>query len=273
MGFIASRKLRGLFGAAAIAATSMVLGVTNAAASTNATCAGGSVAAGTYQSLTVTGMCQVLSGDVTVTRNITITAGGGLNAAFFGSNLNVGRNVIILPGAVGIVLGCEPFAFPCFNDPNRNTGGTPGMQTNDVVGGNFVSEGAALVLVHHNTIWGEVAQTGGGGGLTCAPLFENGPPPYTTYEDNTIHGDVTVADLHTCWSGIFRNTVSGSVNWNDNVTFDPDGNEVSGNIIAGNLNCFDNKPAAQFGDSAGVPNTVGGATRGQCLNLAGNSVG
>jgi hypothetical protein len=273
-----SRKLLSVLGSGAVAAMFMASGVTNAAAAANATCNGGSVAAGTYTSLTVTGVCFVNSGNVTVTQNLTIAPGGGVNAAFFGSNLTVGHQLLIQSGAL-LVLGCEPFAFPCFNDPKANQGGTLGIQTNDSVGHNLVSSGATLVLVHHSTISGNVVQTGGGGGLPCVELFPNGPPPYTTYEDNTIGGNVTVTGLQTCWDGFFRNNVAGNVNWNNNVTWnghvpdnppvdgDEDGNEISGNIVQGNLNCFGNFPAAQFGDSAGVPNTVSGATRGQCTAL------
>ena len=266
------RKALSLLGAGVVAAMYMATGITNVAADSNATCASGSVAPGTYRSLTITGFCNLDSGNVTVERNVTITGTGGLNAGFFGSDLTVGRDILIQPGGL-VLLGCEPIASPCFNDPNRDKGGTTGWQTNHSVGHNFVSKGGVLVVVHHTTFWGEVAQTGGGGGLSCAQLFPMGPPAYTTYEDNTIHGDITVAGLHTCWSGIFRNNVWGTVNWNDNVTGDPDGNEVSGNLVHGNLNCFNNAPAAQFGDSAGVPNTVIGTTRGQCNNLLANSIG
>jgi hypothetical protein len=273
------RKLPAFVGAAALASMFMGTGVvTAAAAPLNATCAGGSVAAGTYRSLTITGFCNVDSGNVKVKRNLTIAPGGGLNAAFSGSDLSIRGDLVIKPSGL-VILGCEPSAFPCFNDPNGSTGGTPGYETNHTVRGDMIAKGATLVLVHHNTIWGEVSQTGGGGGLPCVSLFPQGPPAYTTYEDNKIHDDVTVSGLNTCWSGFFRNTVWGEVNWNHNTTWDgtpeppgdpsvhgdEDGNEIANNTIYGDLNCFHNMPVMQFGDSAGTPSTVYGDARGQCV--------
>jgi hypothetical protein len=64
-----------------------------------------------------------------------------------------------------------------------------------------------------------------------------------------------------------RNSVSGSVNLNDNVLVDPDGNEYVTNTINGNLNCAGNSPAPQFGESGGSPNNVTGAKTGQCSVL------
>jgi hypothetical protein len=279
------RRVLGILGAASLVAMLMAVGMTNVAADEKgdkgdkgATCAGGSVAPGTYKSLTITGLCNLDSGNVTVKHDLTVAAGAGLNAAFSGSNLTVGRDLLLRSGGL-LILGCEPFAFPCFNDPNGQKGGTVGVQTNHRIGRDFISRGGKLVLLHHSTIGGEVSQTGGGGGLPCVEVFPKGPPPYTTYEDNVIHGDVTVSGLHTCWAGFFRNVVHGDVSWNNNRTWDgtpeppgnpavhgdEDGNEITTNTIHGDLNCFNNMPAIQFGDSGGVPNTVSGETRGQCL--------
>lgn len=270
------RKLPSILGVAALVVTFMASGAVSAAAATNATCAGGVIAHGTYRSLTITGFCNLAAGNVTVQRNLVIESGGGLNAAFAGSDLRVGGNLRVRPSGI-LVLGCEPFAFPCFNDLNAKSGGTPGMQTNDSVGRNLISDGATMVLAHHSVFWGDVVQVGGGGGVNCKTL-PFGPPAYTTYEDNTMHGDVTVSGLHTCWSGFFRNTVSGDVRWSKNVTWDgtpeppgdptlhgdEDGNEVATNTVHGDLSCFNNVPAVQYGDSQGSPNIVFGDIRGQC---------
>jgi hypothetical protein len=257
------RKLPSLVGAAALAAMFMGSGVVHAAAAPmhNATCAGGSVAAGTYRSLTITGLCSVDSGNVVVKHNLTIARGGGLNAAFSGSNLTIGGDLIIRPSGL-VLLGCEPSGSPCINDPSAST--------DHSIGGDLIAKGATLVVVHHTTIWGGVSQTGGGGGLSCAPLFPQGPPAFTTYEDNTIHEGVRVSGLRTCWTGFFRNTVWGDVKWNHNTTWDgvngdEDGNEIADNTIHGDLSCFDNMPAMQFGDSGGTASTVYGDVRGQCV--------
>lgn len=268
-----SRKLLGLLAAGALAAAWTVSGGIAAAAASDATCVGGSVAHGTYDSLTIAGFCAVDSGGVNVRDDLTILPGGGLLAAFAGSDLRVGGRLRVNSGL--LVLGCEPFAFPCFNDPSPQTGGTPGFLTNDRVQGGLRATGAILMLVHHSTIFDGVSQTGGGGGVPCV-LLPFGPPAYTTYEDNTIHGDVTVSGLHTCWDGFFRNTVFGDVRWNGNITWDgtlpdippvngdDDGNEIATNTIHGDLACFGNTPVMQFGDSGGTPSTVFGDASGQC---------
>ena len=230
------------------------------AATGNAACSGGPIAAGTYSSLTVTGFCSVDAGPVTVIKNLTLAPGAALNAAFGGSDLNVGGNLTVGSNAI-LVLGCEPEAFACFNDPNAST--------NDHVGRNLSADGALMVLAHHNAIGGNVTQSGGGGGVNCStfPLGPDGPPAYSTYEDNTIGGNASVTGLGTCWLGFIRNAVTRNVNFNSNVTFDPDGNEVVTNSVGSNLNCSGNSPAPQVGDSAGSPNTAGGKATGQCAGL------
>ncbi len=226
----------------------------------SSTCAGGPIAAGTYRSLTVTGECAVAAGAVTVTGSLTVAPGAALLAAFGGSDLNVGGNLVVESNA-SLILGCEPEAFNCLNDAS--------LATNDHVGGNLTADGALLVLAHHNTIGGNVTQSGGGGGVNCStfPLGSGGPPAYSTYEDNTIGGNASVSGLRTCWLGFIRNTVARNVNFNDNVTFDQDGNEVVTNVVAWNLNCSGNSPAPQVGDSAGATNTVGRKATGQCVGL------
>jgi hypothetical protein len=262
------RRLFCLLAGAALSATLLLTGAQTAGATSGVTCSGGPIPGGTYSSLSVTGFCLVVAGNVNVQGNLTVAPGGALNAAFSGSNVKVGGNLIVKTGGI-LALGCEPKAFACFNDP--------GGITNDSVAGNLIGDGALMILLHHSTIAGQVTQSAGGGGVNCQPL-PFGPPAYTAYEDNVMGGNVIVEGLHTCWSGFFRNTVAGNVNWNDNVTWDgtpeppgdpaihgdEDGNEISANTVHGNLNCSDNFPAVQFGDSAGVPNTVAGKVHGQC---------
>jgi hypothetical protein len=69
------------------------------------------------------------------------------------------------------------------------------------------------------------------------------------------------------WMGFIRNTVIGTVNLNNNVLGDPDGNEYVTNRIIGGLNCAGNSPAPQIGDSEGSPNRVVGGVTGQCVNV------
>src|SRR5689334_20732095 len=96
-----------------LAATVMAAGMVQVAsqAASNAasasTCAGGSVASGSYSSLTVTGFCTVNGGSVSVATNLTVAPGGELVAAFGGSDVHVGGNVVVQSNGV-LILGCEP---------------------------------------------------------------------------------------------------------------------------------------------------------------------
>lgn len=256
------RRLPSILGGVALAAALLAIGPVTAFASGGATCAGGSVAAGTYSSLTISGFCTVDAGNVVVRNNLNVLRSAGLQATFFGSNLTVGGDIVVHNHGV-LILGCEPFASPCSNDPNAGTGGTPGVQTSDSVRGNVLADYARMVIAHHNAIFGSVHQSFGGGGLFCDFVHPN-RLSFTTYEDNTIGGDATITDMKTCWTGFIRNSVGGTVNFSRNATFDEDGNEVVTNRIRGDLNCFRNDPAVQFGDSMGIPSTVFGTTRGQC---------
>jgi len=121
---------------------------------------------------------------------------------------------------------------------------------------------AANVQLHFVTINGGVDIHGGAGPF--------GPPfdvTWNTIEDSQINGGVTIAGYNGFWMGFIRNNVNGSVNLNDNVLVDPDGNEYVTNTIHGSLNCQGNSPAPQVGDSEGAPNQVTGAKTGQCSNV------
>jgi hypothetical protein len=255
-----SRKLPGFFGAVGLVLGLIAASPVSASADSAFNCRGGPIPPGNYSSLDISGFCLLAAGNVTVTHDVTVLSGGALLAVFAGSNLTVGGNVMVKSGGA-MALGCEPFAFTCFNDQ------PPGTQaTADSIGGNLIAENALLVLAHHNKIGGNVEEHGGGGGLNCDPL-PFGPPAYSTYEDNMIGGNASVSGLRTCWVGFFRNQVAGNVNWHNNQTLDPDGNEIASNTIQGNLNCSNNTPAPQLGDSITVgngPNTVFGRNTGQC---------
>lgn len=248
---------------AAIAA--LATPATAAAAPTAMTCHGGSIPAGAYSSVTIAGLCMLNQGDVTVTGNVTLAPGSGLNAAFGGSDLTVGHSLTVERGAI-LVLGCEPEAFICFNDPDQQNGT---LATHDRIGQNLVADGALMMLIHHNRIGRNLSQTGGGGGNTCDnfPLGPDGPPAYSTYEDNRIGGNAAINGVQTCWMGFIRNHVANNVIYNDVVTNDPDGNELTSNVISRNLNCSGDDPRPQFGDSQGATNVVGGRQNGQCKHI------
>jgi hypothetical protein len=265
------RRLTGCLGTATIAAALVVATPGTALAAGRTTCHGGSVAAGDYSSLAIAGVCAVNAGNVRVDGNLTVLPGSVLVAAFSGSTLSIGGNLIVESGAI-LVLGCEPFAFPCLNDPNARTGGT--LSTTASIGGNLTAEDSLALLVHNSSIGHNLALTGGGGGVSCNPnpllssLAGFPAPPFATFEDNHIDGTASITGWRSCWLGFIRDTVSGNVNFNDNVTADPDGNEVVTNTIHGNLNCEGDSPNPQIGDSGGSLNTVFGRATGQCSALA-----
>jgi hypothetical protein len=231
------------------------------------TCHGGPIPSGTYSSLVVAGSCLVVEGSVTVTGNLTVAPGGVLLQAFGGSNLVVGRNLIIGKNGAA-AIGCEPEAFPCLDDPDASSGGTTAATF--YIHGNLTANSALAVLAHNGTVGRNVAQSGGGGGVNCDSQDAlMGSPAYATYEDVKIGGNANITGFRSCWLGLFRDEVGGNVNFHNNVVADPDGNEVATNDIGGNLNCSANSPAPQVGDSFGDPNMVGGKATGQCRGLTG----
>lgn len=230
------------------------------------TCAGGSIAPGTYSSLTITGVCTVDAGSVVVQHNLTVGRNAGLIAAFGGGpTLTVGGNLYVQPYSF-LVLGCEPEAFVCFNDPDQQVGT---LSSKGTVFGTLKAHEALAVLVHNTFIGHNLLVTKGGGGVNCNPqdaLF--GSPAYATFEDTSIGGSATIQNWHSCWLGFFRTTVQHSVNFSRNVVADPDGNEVQTNTVGGNLICRANSPAAQVGDSGGSPNNVLGRALGECTAIS-----
>jgi hypothetical protein len=116
--------------------------------------------------------------------------------------------------------------------------------------------------IHFTTINGGIESHGGSG-----PLGGPFDLTWNTLEDSVINGTVTIDDYDGFWMGFIRNDVHGSVNLNDNILEDTDGNEYVTNTIHGNLNCAGDDPAPQIGDSGGEPNVVTGQKTGQCSEV------
>lgn len=261
-------RLLSIVGGVALAATLPIMSpVVMAHGSDKLTCSGGSIVAGSYDSIKVTGICTVDAGSVTVRHDVVVRKGGVLIAAFGGSDLTIKGDLKVEKNGA-VALGCEPFAFTCLNDPaSSDQTITPTMSATGKVGHDLTAHGALAVLVHNSWIGHNVKQTGGGG-LNCdsRPTLM-GSPAYATYEDVTIGGSASITGFRSCWLGFFRNTVGHNVTFSNNVVFDPDGNEVATNVIKGNLRCEKNSPAPQIGDSGGALNWVGHKATGQCANL------
>jgi hypothetical protein len=269
------KVLRPLVALAATLSTVLIGSGTVSASSSSSsssalTCAGtlaspGHIAPGTYSSLKVVGFCLgPPTGNVIIKDDVTVAKGAALAANYqsFGpgapegdANWLVKGDVMVGSGGT-LLLGCEP-AVGCVNT------------TRDAVRGNIDADGALGVILHSDSIGGNVSYKGGGGGVNCTPGF--GPFMFGVYsdaEDNLISGNLTVSGLRSCWFGEFRNIILGNNTVSGNRFADPDATEVANNEVFGNLSCSNNVPDAQFGDSVQPPNVVFGAIRGECIPLS-----
>ena len=247
----------------------LILPIANAVADGSFTCTGNvsapqAIPPGTYSSLSVpsgTACIVIVPGTVTVTGSATIS--GTLVAIGSTATLIVDKNFNVNTGGI-VVLGCGPTSdIKCFFDD-------PTASSHDVINGNVTASGALFMVFHNDTIGGNITQSGGGGGVSCAnigvlPSFGLVSPPYSTYEDSTVGGNVSISGVTTCWAGFIRDTVGKNANLNTITTGLCDGNEFVTNTIAGNMNCSGNSPAPHIGDSMGLPNVIGKNANGQCV--------
>jgi hypothetical protein len=175
-----------------------------------------------------------------------------------------------------VVLGCNGHAdFPCVDDPNMKH---PTLRSSTDVSGSLIENAPLGVLVHNSFIGGSVTQAGGGGGLSCAPPKSGAfsklmSPVYSDYEDNSVGRNVSITALHSCYLGVIRNHVGGSMSFLNDKLGDPDAIEIESNHIRKNLACFGNSSVwnshelsmtANF-PRAPEPNTVGRKRSGQCV--------
>jgi len=154
--------------------------------------------------------------------------------------INVNGGIYVEAGAT-FVLGSED---------STNTGN---------INGGVHASNAMNVQIHFARISGGIDIQGGSG-----PFGGPFGVTWNTIEDSHINGGATIEGYNGFWMGFIRNNVNGSVNLNNNVLVDEDGNEYVTNTINGGLNCAGNSPAPQVGDSGGQPNHVNGKKTGQC---------
>jgi len=241
------------------------------ATSTPFTCDGtvqapGTVGAGTYSSLEVTGVCDISSGAVHVVGDVVVAPGAALVSAFSTGSLQVGGDLTAGAGS-SLVLGCDAAHFVCLDDPT-----SPTATSSTDVAGDLVATDPLGVVIHRSVVAGDLAVEGGGGGVACSPspstvfgsLPGDGGVVYSDLEDLTIGQNLRVTGLGSCWLGALRLSVGGSATFADDTFADPDADEILNNQVAGNLLCTDLSPTIQFGDAGQPGNTVGGYGTGDC---------
>jgi hypothetical protein len=248
---------------------------------------------GTYaRGVVVKGACAVKGGRARVIGTLTVSKTAVLLAAYglHHASLTVKGDLVVDEGAA-VILGCKHDAtgtgLVCLDDPNPKS---PTLASHETVSGNIVEHSPLGVVVHNSTIGGSVTETGGGGGLSCEEsktgafaLIKN--PVYSTYEDSTIGGNLAIRGLKSCWLGVARVTIGGSLTVSENDMDDPDAIEIVANEIDKNLVCegnshpspgppddypvwdtSDEPPEFSLYPRAPGPNTVRGTRSGQCVS-------
>lgn len=262
------RVVSWLAGAAALT-SAVLMGAGPAAAAAPQTCSGTfaspGMLSGSYSNVVVNGFCGVTS-PTTISGHLTLQPGSTLAALFAGANLTVNGNVDVQSGAT-LLAGCNPFGFTCIDNQN-------GFSSTHIAG-NLIQTQPLGVVLHGVTIDGNVVETGGGGGINCAPsgIFAAfGSPVFSVYDGTRIGGNITVTGRQSCWLGIAHSQIGGNVHLLNNQLADPDAIEVIDDSIGGNIVCEQNTmvwdsfdPTEALYPRVWAPNTVSGNRVGQCL--------
>jgi hypothetical protein len=247
---------------------------------------------GTYpRGVVVKGVCAVKTGKAHVLGTLTVTRSSVLVAAFgrHHSSLKVTGALVVGNGAT-VILGCkvnpDGSGSACVDDPNMKH---PTLTGHEIVTGNIIESSPLGVIVHNSSIGGNIKQSAGGGGLSCAPpktgIFAlMMSPVFSDYEDNSVGGSIVISKLNSCWLGVGREKIGGSLTVNKNEMADPDAIEVFSNHISKKLACRGNSHSSPMPpgdqpvwDSGEIPmngaiyprrpqpNKVGGKRSGQCV--------
>jgi hypothetical protein len=233
------------------------------------------VLSGNYRSgVDVKGVCVVNKGRAHVLGTLRLQPKSVLLAAFGmnHSRLTVSGDVNIGTGAT-LLLGCSPTSSPCLDEPNQKQ---PTLTSKGHVSGDLIATAPRAVIVHGSVIGGDVKQVGGGGGVTCkgakTGIFA-GSPVFSVYDDSTLNGNVKLSRIKSCWLGLARDQIGGSLKILKNKLADRDAIEVLTNTIQKNLVCRHNRP--HMWDSTEKTshlfprklerNTVRGKRVGQCV--------
>jgi hypothetical protein len=216
-----------------------------------APCSDGTLAPGTYSSITVdSGLCTFLPGVFQINGSLTIAPESGVDATNCDTHVTVTGGISVQGGILG--LGGSVNGTGCEAD------------TGDVVRNGIRANNAAAVIIHGTAISGGLSIVGGGVTTDCEVGIPFFGPTFFDLEDSSVNGGVTVTGLTTCWFGAIRNHINGGMRDTNNTFGDPDANEVQTNTINGPLICNGNSPAVQQGDSEGLVNIVTGPKVGEC---------
>ena len=248
-------KLRLLSGICAIAVCAIAASAASADPNSGPPICNGTWTAvsGTYTSLTITGNKYVPAGSaLRVAGNLAVAPGACVDAYTTGT-VTVDRNLLVGNGAI-LGLGCAPFEDGEFDPCGTTT-------TNDTVGGSLIGDHPYTIYLSADTIRGNLTRDSGGPGATFSP--------YVNYpiKDSVIGGNVSISGWQGAWFGFLRNKVGGNAIFSGIVGANPDSNEIATNTVGRNLICQSNSPAAQLGDSGGMPNAVAKHKIGQCAGL------
>jgi hypothetical protein len=264
-----------LFGALVVAALLSAAGMASAAPHHGHggayTCSGGvwtgdpststfvSIPSNTYDSIKVTGVCDVVPDAViNVKHDIEVAPGALFNAQSAPSTITVGHDVTAGKGSL-LGLGCQPdgahSGHACAIEPDGASVIT--------VKGEVEARNAFLVLLNGITVKRDVELTGGGGGDWAE-------------KNNTIGGSLSIRNVTADWVGVQFNTVRHDVDLKNIWAVDPaDGGfgavYVVVNTIGHDLNCSGLGPRLSGGFIDGEVNIVGHKTTGQCVGLVGSS--
>ena len=258
------RRTKFMLGLCALTVLGLAASAALAAPPGAAKCAGGEIPPGVYKSLTVTGNCTI-KGEVTIDGNVKVADRAYLDAAYLNTTLTINGNVSVGRDAI-LGLGCSFGYHDCGFNPNDWLDAVN-------VEGNIDAKDALTMYLDFVHVRGNVSWKGGGDlSLVDHPPIEDGLA--LVIKDDVIDGNLKVDGWEGAWFGIIRCTVHGNVmvahtagTRLDPDSGTPDSTEVVTNTISGNLNCRDNSPPAQIGDSGGSPNTVNGKKTGECAGL------
>lgn len=232
------------------------------------TCSSGMLEPGVYTSVLVTGLCNLADfGTVVINGDLRVAHGQKFNAVTDGTLIVYGS---FYSGTNSITdIGCNTVSVgpPCTTD------------SDDVIMGDVSSDHPLEMSFHNVSVGGDYEVYAAdqdypdNTGCTHTDLTET--PDYMTFEDGSVAGNFTYDGVYTCWMGLFRTHVGGSVyvlNNRTNATVPGiafTSPAIATNWIDGKLICKGNFPPPTLGSTHGhgKPNIAKQGKFDQCKHL------